>query len=535
MGLTTGEGLIHLLKSYDVDTVFGMPGVHTLDFYRALPETGIRHVGVRHEQGAGFMADGYARVSGKPGVCLLISGPGITNAATPIGQAYSDSQPMLILSSVGSVGDIRMGRGTLHEIHDQRATTAPITAFSEIAYTPRQAEELIHRAFALFASSRPRPCHVSVPLDVLSAPWDGDARSRRTPRRSIPDPADVAAAAKLIASTGPAVIIVGGGAVDASQEIRLLAERIGAAVIPTVAGKGILPEDHPLSLEMTLDRPGTHAFLRDAGLVLAIGTEFAEPDYWLEDRLETTGKLIRIDIDAATLARDYATDVSILGDARAAVQGINNDLEGLNLVPGFDEATLTEARKAGRSQFGSLEDVHGHLIAAIREAMPPDAYCFTDMTQIAYSAYTMFPANMPRQWFFPVGYGTLGFALPAAIGAWFSAPERPGCVLVGDGGFQFTLQELATAVEWNMPLPVILWDNSSLKQIALYMREQDISEISVHPHNPDFIKLAEAYGMEISQPQSLSELVGSIRDAWTRNRPTLIRVCEFDDWVQNSR
>ena len=171
MSLTTGEAVVHLLKAYGVDTVFGMPGVHTLDFYRALPETGIRHVGVRHEQGAGFMADGYARVSGRPGVCLLISGPGITNAATPIGQAYSDSQPMLILSSVGRTDDLGMGRGRLHEIRDQRAVTAPITEFSDVAMTPRQAGELVHRAFAHFASARPRPCHISIALDVLAAPW----------------------------------------------------------------------------------------------------------------------------------------------------------------------------------------------------------------------------------------------------------------------------------------------------------------------------------------------------------------------------
>src|SRR3954454_2973116 len=163
--MTGGQALVRLLANYGVDTVFGIPGVHTLELYRGLPGSGIRHVLTRHEQGAGFMADGYARVSGKPGVCLIISGPGVTNAATPIGQAYSDSQPMLIISSVAATNDLGMVRGMLHEIRDQARVTEPITAFSLVAQNPDQVREMVHRAFAVFATERPRPCHISIPLD----------------------------------------------------------------------------------------------------------------------------------------------------------------------------------------------------------------------------------------------------------------------------------------------------------------------------------------------------------------------------------
>ncbi|MCY4607299.1 MAG: 5-guanidino-2-oxopentanoate decarboxylase [bacterium] len=531
---STGEALIHLLRAYGVDTVFGMPGVHTLDFYRALPEAGIRHIGVRHEQGAGFMADGYARISGRPGVCLLISGPGITNAATPIGQAFSDSQPMLVLSSVASLADLGMGRGRLHEIPDQRAVTAPITHFSELATTPAQATELVHRAFAHFASHRPRPCHISVPLDVLPQPFEGTIEAARLPGLPAPDSDALDAAASLASSCGPAVIIAGGGSVDAADEVRALAERLGAAVLPTIAGKGVMPADHPLSLEMTADQPGTQSFICEAGLVIAVGTEFAEPDFWIPEPLPVTGKLIRIDIDAGTLARDWRADVAILGDAARSLDGILRRLEGRNTGPGYGGDALDAAREAGRADFGSLERLHEPVIRAIRNALPPDGYCFTDMTQIAYSGYALFPANRPRQWFFPAGYGTLGFALPAAIGAAFAAPERSGAVLIGDGGLQFTVAELATAVEHELPLAIVLWDNHSLKQIARFMREQQIEEIGVHPRNPDFAMLAQAYGMAFSEPSGLEELSACMRQAWKTKGPTLVRIDEFADWVQEA-
>jgi 5-guanidino-2-oxopentanoate decarboxylase len=180
--LTGGQALVRLLANYGVDTVFGIPGVHTLELYRGLPGSGIRHVLTRHEQGAGFMADGYARVSGKPGVCFVITGPGVTNAATGIGQAYADSIPMLVISSVNHTASLGKGWGSLHECQDQRAMTAPITAFSAVALTAEDLPELIARAYAVFDSERPRPVHISVPLDVLAAPvardWSNDVVRR---------------------------------------------------------------------------------------------------------------------------------------------------------------------------------------------------------------------------------------------------------------------------------------------------------------------------------------------------------------------
>ncbi len=526
--ISCGTQLMHLLAAYGVDTVFGMPGVHTLEAYRGIEAAGIRHIGVRHEQGAGFMADGYARVSGKPGVCLLISGPGVTNAATPIGQAYSDSQPMLVISSVAATGDLGMGRGRLHEIRDQARVTEPLTAFSSIAMNVDQVHELVARAFALFAGARPRPVHISIPLDVLKLPDDLMPRRRATALPSQPDPAAIKAAAELLRRASRPVIIAGGGSLGAAADIEALAERIGAAVVPTIAGKGVIADDHALALEATLDRPGTQAFLKSADLVLAVGTELAEPDLWTEDRLPLGGPMIRIDIDPATLGRDYDAEVAIAADARTTVTALRVSLgEAKGNRRGFlGSEEIAQLRRAERDKLTPLERKHLRVLESLRRALPEDGQVFTDMTQIAYTGCGFFACRRPRTWFFPAGYGTLGFALPAAIGGQLAAPGRPTVALMGDGGFQFTMQELGTAVQNRLPLAILLWNNDSLAQIRDGMKARGIPTIGVDQLNPDFVALARAYRCRTTEPASFEDLEASLRTAFAGDRPTLIHLRE---------
>jgi 5-guanidino-2-oxopentanoate decarboxylase len=522
--ISCGSRLMQILKAYGVDTVFGMPGVHTLEAYRGMDAAGIRHIGVRHEQGAGFMADGYARMSGKPGVCVLISGPGVTNAATPIGQAYSDSVPMLVITSVAANKDLGMGRGTLHEITDQSAVTRPLTAFSETATNPEQVREYIARAFALFESGRPRPVHVSIPLDVFKAPDDRPASRRTTARRRAPDAAQVETAAAILNAANRPVILAGGGAVSAAAEVRALAEKIGAAVVPTIAAKGILPDDHPLALEVTVDRGATQAFVRDADAVLLIGTELAEPDIWLDGPLPMDGRLIRIDIDPATLVRDYDVDVAMEADAKLAVAAL---AERVSPAKGFkDSNAIAELRAAERDGLTPLEQKHVRVLDSLRNAIPDDGVIYTDMTQLAYTGYAFYRSALPRTWHFPAGFGTLGYALPAAIGGKIASPETPVAVIVGDGGFQFTIQELGTAVENKLPLAIILWNNDSLAQIRDGMIVRDIPTIGVNQHNPDFVKLAEAYGCRTAEPESFEELEAAVKTAFDAGGPTVIHLRE---------
>jgi 5-guanidino-2-oxopentanoate decarboxylase len=524
--LTGGQALVRLLANYGVDTVFGIPGVHTLELYRGLPGSGIRHVLTRHEQGAGFMADGYARVSGKPGVCFVITGPGVTNAATPIGQAYADSIPMLVISSVNHTASLGKGWGCLHETQDQRAITAPITAFSAVALTAEDLPELIARAYAVFDSERPRPVHISVPLDVLAAPvardWTGEVVRR--PGRGLPDVQALQAAADKLAAAKRPMLIAGGGALQAAEAVQALSERLAAPVFTSVAGKGLLPPEAPLNAGASLCVAPGWEMIEQADLVLAVGTEMADTDFWRE-RLPLSGELIRIDIDPRKFNDFYPCAVALKGDARATLDALLQRLPEQGRSTAQAVAQVAQLRESIREGHGPLQAIHQAILDRIAAALPADAFISTDMTQLAYTGNYAFASRAPRSWLHPTGYGTLGYGLPAGIGAKFGARERPGLVLVGDGGFLYTAQELATATEeLDSPLVVLLWNNDALGQIRDDMIGLDIEPIGVLPRNPDFAGLARAFGCTVKQPQSLDELEQDLRAGFGHPGVTLIEL-----------
>jgi 5-guanidino-2-oxopentanoate decarboxylase len=521
--LSCGAAIAGLLEAYGVDTVFGIPGVHTLELYKGLAGSSMRHVLVRHEQGAGFMADGYARSSGHPGVCFVITGPGVTNVATAIGQAASDSVPMLVISSVNARDDLGKGRGRLHEISDQRAVTEPLTAASHVAMEPEDVVAFFRQAFSSFASARPRPVHLSVPLDVLDKPAGADWRAGAMAPRPTPDDAAVNAARELLARAHWPVLLLGGGAVDIPQaDIVRLAETAGAAVVSTTAGKGIFPESHPLSLGATLSRPPAQAFLAGADLVMVIGSELSETDSWTDEPLQLGGAVVRVDIAEAQLAVNAEPALAIRSDAAAFVNALGDPESTLPKDRQMDRvAAVRQEISAGR---GALARKHIRVLDTIRAVLPADGFVATDMTQIAYTGNTAFPVDLPRCWFHPVGFGTLGYALPAAIGAKLADPQRPGVALAGDYGFQFTLPELGTATELALTLPVILWNNDGLGQIRDGMVAAGIPEIGVVAQNPDFQALAKAYGCSAVRPQSLDALGRDLQDALAAPGPTLIEI-----------
>ncbi|MBO3275995.1 5-guanidino-2-oxopentanoate decarboxylase [Pseudomonas sp. Milli4] len=524
--LTGGQALVRLLANYGVDTVFGIPGVHTLELYRGLPGSGIRHVLTRHEQGAGFMADGYARVSGKPGVCFVITGPGVTNAATAIGQAYADSVPMLVISSVNHTASLGKGWGCLHETQDQRAMTAPITAFSAVALSAEDLPELIARAYAVFDSERPRPVHISVPLDVLAAPVarDWSAEVVRRPGRGPASSTAIQQAVDKLAAAKKPMIIAGGGALHAAEALAALSEQLAAPLFTSVAGKGLLPPQAPLNAGSTLCTQAGWDMIAEADVVLAVGTEMADTDFWRE-RLPLNGELIRIDIDSRKFNDFYPCSVALHGDAQASVDAL---LAGLKLST--RDATTAQQRVAQlkaqlEASHAPLQLIHKSILERIANALPDNAFISSDMTQLAYTGNYLFPSKAPRGWLHPTGYGTLGYGVPAGIGAKFGAPERPGLVLVGDGGFLYTAQELATAVEeLDSPLVVLLWNNDALGQIRDDMIGLDIEPIGVLPRNPDFALLARAYGCTVRQPQNLDALESDLREGFAQPGVTLIEL-----------
>ncbi|ANH99707.1 hypothetical protein A8L59_20580 [Pseudomonas koreensis] len=539
---TCGEVLVKLLEDYGVEQVFGIPGVHTVELYRGLARSSISHVTPRHEQGAGFMADGYARTSGKPGVCFIITGPGMTNITTAMGQAYADSIPMLVISSVQTRSQLGGGRGKLHELPNQSALVGGVAAFSHTLMSAAELPGVLARAFALFQAGRPRPVHIEIPLDVLVE--EADELLASVPvhiDRAGAAPAAVRRMTELLAGAQRPLILAGGGAIDAAAELTELAELLDAPVALTINAKGMLPSSHPLLIGSTQSLVATRALVADADVVLAIGTELAETDYdvTFAGGFEIPGKLLRIDIDADQTVRNYPPHVALVADSRNAAQALlsalahqplaerRNDWGQVRAARLRDDLAATwDAPTLAQTRF--LETVLHEL---------PDAVFVGDSTQPVYTGNLTFNPERPRRWFnSSTGYGTLGYALPAAIGAWLGGSieggARPPVVcLIGDGGLQFTLPELASAVEARTPVIILLWNNQGYEEIKKYMVNRAIEPVGVDIYTPDFIGVAKALGCAAEAISSVEQLRGALRAATDRQGPTLIEI-DQSQWMQ---
>ena len=522
---TCGVAAIRLLEQYDVDTLFGIPGVHTLEYYRGLADSPIRHVTPRHEQGAGFMALGYARVTGKPGVCCLITGAGLTNASTAIATAYHDSLPMLIISSGTATADAEQGHGSLHDLPDQPAFMSTICALSIGVRDPSELAEAFATAFEVLTAQRPRPVHISVPIDVLSQPA---AAGRRLPDRSVrplPDPAQVELAADALAAATRPMILVGGGATGASVELVALAERLGAPVTMTIAAKGVMPDSHPLSLGTTTTISPIFEELEQADVVLAVATEFSETDYYYAATLAPPvfgGTLVRIDIDANQLGRHRPATIGLHGDAAKTLAVLDTALEARGVKAAGGEERAAALRIANRWWDG-VEEFQPFL-STLAAALPEDGVLAVDSTQPVYAAAHLWRGPRPNAYLPYGGYGSLGPALPMAIGAKLGAPERPVMVLAGDGGFLFTIQELATAVDLGLPIAIVLWQNHGYGEIKDSMERVGIEPVGVDTSARDFLKIAEGFGCRAVRAASLEAIPGLVADAFAADRPTLIEV-----------
>ena len=531
MTMTCGEALVQLLERYGVDTVFGIPGVHNLAMYRGLTNSSITHVQARNEQGAGFMADGYARASGRPGVCFVISGPGVTNAATRIGQSFADSIPVLLISTTTASHTHGKGWGALHEITDQEAVTRPITALSATAMSPEDLPELVGQAFTIFASQRPRPAHISLPVDVAETETEGNWNTVIPPARPSPDPGAVAAAAAMLLGASRPSIYVGGGAAAAGTSITAIAERIGASVFTSNAGRGIVADSHPLNVGGSIWRQVTQDHICAADVVLAIGTELAETDSFIE-RLPLTGKVIRVDIDPAKINDLYPAEVGIVADAATTAAALMEALgAGVATVTGTAER-VAATKAAVQEGLADHEKRHVVALEAIRRALPADTILMNDIAQMVYTGSAMFPVEAPRLWHYPAGFCTLGCGMPDAIGAKMAFPDRPVATLAGDGGFMFTPQELTTASELGLAIPIVIWNNGGLKQITDDMEARNIKPLGTDGINPDFMLLAEAMGAHGVRPGSSEELEAAVTNALAADRPTIIELFEGSDWLQ---
>lgn len=525
MLVNCGELLMRMLESHGIEVAFGIPGTHTIELYRGLPATAIRHITPRHEQGAGFMADGYARVTGRPAVCLTVSGPGALNIATAMGQALQDSVPMLVISADNRSHERGLGEGRLHETRNLQAAMAECSVWSHTLARVDELPRVLARAFAIFHSERPGPVHLSLPLDVILSTADHVAATPwPLPGRSAADPLLLTEAARRLNGARRPVIALGGGAVGAADACRRLAETLDAPVTVTHNARGILPPDHPLLVASSPSFAGVRQLYRDADVVLALGTELSETDYdfFFDGGFGIDGELIRIDIDAAQLCRNARPTLAIKADSALALG---------ELVPRLQRQSHDGAARVREVLAAVQPDHHPEyqdFLDCITTALP-DLALLADSTQPAYFAAGQFHPARPRSFASAAtGYGTLGYALPAAIGARLALPGRPVVALVGDGGLQFSISELASAVEAGVGIAVVVWNNARYDMIARNFEDAGMAPIACDIFTPDLLAIARGYGCEAARAENIDALHALLLAAPSRSVPTVIEVREKD-------
>lgn len=522
---TCGELLIKMLEAYGIEVAFGIPGTHTIELYRGLPQTHIRHVTPRHEQGAGFMADGYARITGKPAACLTVSGPGAFNIATAMGQALQDSVPMLVVSADNKTFERGMGEGRLHETRNLQAAMAECSVWSHVLTRPDELPKVLARAFAIFHSERPGPVHISIPQDVITASADHvTPLTWPLPSRPAADPRALQLAADLINQSMRPVIALGGGAADAADVARALVEKIDGPVTLTHNAKGILPASHPLLVNTSPSYQPVRDLYREADVVIGIGTEFSETDYdfFFNGDFALGGKLVRIDISSQQLSRNVRPDIAIQADAQLACEA---------LLP-----LLVQGQKHGAQRTRQVAEVLQPLIHPDYQAFLdtllgalPNTILIGDSTQPAYFASAQYQAPAPRRFASAAtGYGTLGYALPAAFGAKLARPDLPVIALIGDGGLQFTINELATAVEAEISVAVLIWNNERYEMIAQNFVAAGMAPIACDIYTPDFLAIAAGYGCPAYRAHNLEQLHDLLVASQAVRVPTIIELREED-------
>lgn len=532
--LTGGQAVVKALAAEGVEVVFGIPGVHNLDIYDALiDEPGLKHIVVRHEQAASFMGDGYARATGKPGVLLLITGPGLTNALTGIGQAYSDSSPLLVISSQTESSLADKERGTLHELRDQLGVVRPVTLWNRRINRVADIAPTINEAMDCLRRGRPRPIHLEIPTDVLESAGEV-AVTRPAPGaappaclRPGPDPALIRRAAALLARAERPLIIAGGGCVSsaAGEELEAVAELLQAPVVVTANGKGCVSEEHPLVLGNLSYDASLRTLLAECDGLLAVGTRFSAMNTrgfsWPVPR-----NLVHLDIDAAELSRNYPAAVSVPTDARLGLGALHDALAALITgvrAPRSAEVAEIKGKVYPAPGTGSWES---RALGAIRSALRPDDVLVNDMTMLSYAAQRYYPVLRPRTFMAPRGFGTLGFSLPAALGAQVGRPEARVLSIAGDGGFLFTGVELSTARQYNLPVVALVVNNHGYGVVKRNQIQRFQRSVDVDLFTPDYLKFAAAFDVPAERIETVDGLPGALERAFAERRPYLIEMTE---------
>ena len=522
--LPGGQALVESLKREGVDTLFGLPGIQldwAFDALHAASDS-IKVVHTRHEQATAYMADGYARTTGKVGAFVVVPGPGVLNAAAALSTAYAVNSPVLCITGQISSDLIGIGRGVLHEIDDQLGMLGHVTKWTARANTPGEVPIVLHEAFRQLRSGRPRPVAIEIPPDVLQRSADVELRHPIRPEKSPPDPALIAGAAEALGKAERPLILAGGGVLSAEawEELQAVAEMLQAPVVMTVNGRGALSDRHPLAtIQLALPE-----LLPKADAVLAVGTRLLGFGGAPVRGPGAGGPLIRIDADPTQLNRTAPATIGIAADAKLALAELAAALGKQNRRRDPSNEELA-ALKRGLSERLNAAEPQGSLGRAIRSVIPDDAIVVDESTQVGYWAKSGLPVYGPRTYVTSGYQGTLGYGFPTALGAKVGNPDRKVVSINGDGGFMFNVQELATAVQHQIGVATIVFDDSAFGNVKRIQEESfGGRRIASDLKNPSFSKLAELFGMPGIRAEGADALEGALREAMAEKGPVLIEV-----------
>ncbi|MBB4262046.1 MULTISPECIES: thiamine pyrophosphate-dependent enzyme [unclassified Bradyrhizobium] len=520
--LTGGEAIVSGLVAHGVDTVFGLPGAQVYGLFDAFHQAQLKVIGARHEQACGYMAFGYARSSGKPGVFSVVPGPGVLNASAALLTAFGCNEPVLCVTGQVPTQFLGKGRGHLHEMPDQLATLRTYVKWADRIEYPGNAPTVVARAFQEMMSGRRGPASVEMPWDVFTQRADTAASRVLEPLPAPqPDPDLAKQAAALIKASKAPMIFVGSGAIEAGEEILELAEMIDAPVVAFRSGRGIVSNAHELGLTMA----AAYKLWPTTDVMIAIGTRAELPASGFRWPYQPKGlKSVRIDIDPTEMRR-VVVDAAIVADAKAGTA----DLVAAVKKAGFTRTRgrredIREATAAAQAEIQRIQPQMAYL-NILREVLPANAIVTDELSQVGFASWYGFPIYQPRT-FITSGYqGTLGSGFPTALGAKVANPDKPVVAITGDGGFMFGVQELSTAVQFNIGVVTLVFNNNAYGNVRRDQRERfDGRVVASDLVNPDFVKLAESFGVAAARVTAPDQFKAVLEKALAHSGPYLISV-----------
>ena len=516
-----GEAIVSGLVAHGIDTVFGLPGAQIYGLFDAFQQAQLKVIGARHEQACGYMAYGYARSSGRPGVFSVVPGPGLLNAGAAMLTAFGSNEPVLCLTGQVPTQFLGKGRGHLHEMPDQLATLRTFVKWAERIEYPDNAPAMVSRAFQEMMSGRRGPVALEMPWDVFTQRAEvGAARAFEPFPAPQPDPDRIKSAAALIAASKRPMIFVGSGAIDAREEILELAELIDAPVVAFRSGRGIVSNAHELGLTMA----AAYRLWPTTDLMIGIGTRLELPTMSRWPFRPDGLKSVRIDIDPSEMRR-FTPDVAVISDARAGTRELRAAVSraGYKKTSGR-RAAIREASAAALQEIQKVQPQMAYL-NILREVLPEDAIVTDELSQVGFASWYGFPIYQPRT-FITSGYqGTLGSGFPTALGAKVANPDRTVVAITGDGGFMFGVQELATAVQFNIAVVTLVFNNNAYGNVRRdQIQRFDGRVVASDLVNPDFVKLAESFGVGAARVTSPDTFRAALEKALAHGGPYLIDV-----------